>query len=411
MGIFPTLPDKAHTLSMQTHMMRMHRKATFLVNPGQTPVSTADLPLYSQQKKAQKLFEDVAEDKHVSVIGMLQAEINGQDTGGQLMDGTGWTNMFYMAGIFPPGVARSLLGGKFIKRTRYAYQLTAAWLYILEERAYKSYLDQSIGPHEPFEIWEKRMIKNCPTFRFWITCRNFIHLELRFVRGQRSGDWKLTIDSLKLKCRWCFAFGKTNYARWLPVFLRDMLLLETQHPLVHKAFNNGLFVVQRSTTKFSLMAMDQNQEHCIKFTKHEGGPKGLYGQTEEQDVIEISRPGILRAIQQFEDQLDGVNQANKSIKAHPESSEAEQKKFINHLSSLLRLVDEEKIINPFCENNNELITLDTGEIMDSEIAACLEAVEELGETMMREYVVSRIEKAEKPVTDTISRPGLYTFAN
>ena len=160
-----------------------------------------------------------------------------------------------------------------------------------------------------------------------------------------------------------------------------------------------------------MMAMDQNQEHCIQFTKHEGGPKGLYGQTEERDVIEISRPGILRAIQQFEGQLDGVNQADKSIKAHPESSNAEQKKFINHLSSLLRLVDEDKIINPFSETSEDLITLDTGEIMDPEIAACLGMVEEVGETMMREYVGSRVEKAEKPITDTISRPGLYTFAD
>ena len=185
-------------------------------------------------------------------------------------------------------------------------------------------------------------MKNCPTFRFWITCRNFIHLELRFVRGQRSGDWKLTVDSMKLKCRWCFAFGKTNYARWLPVWLRDMLLLEIQHPLVHRPFNNGLFVVQRSTTKFSMMAIDQNQEHVIQFAKHEGGPKGLYGQTEERDVIEVSRPGILRAIQQFEDQLHGENQANISPKAHTESSEAEQEKFVTHLTSLLCLVDEEK---------------------------------------------------------------------
>ena len=90
-----------------------------------------------------------------------------------------------------------------------------------------------------------------------------------------------------------------------------------------------------------MVALDQNQEHCIQFLKEEGGPKGLYGQTEEKDVIEISRPGILRAIKQFEDQLEGVdNTPCEPVKEHPESSTAEQEKFIRQLYVFLRLVIE-----------------------------------------------------------------------
>lgn len=160
-GVLPTLPDKAHTLSMQTHQMRNHKKATDHVNPGQTPVSVVDLPLYVQQKKAQKLFpEDLGEDKFVCMLGMLHTEMVLQECGGQLMGGSGWETMFHMVGIFPPGVAKSLLGGHHIKRTRQAYNLTVAWLHILEDRAYHHYLDGNISPHEPFEIWEARMIKN-----------------------------------------------------------------------------------------------------------------------------------------------------------------------------------------------------------------------------------------------------------
>ena len=44
-----------------------------------------------------------------------------------------------------------------------------------------------------------------------------------------------------------------------------------------------------------------------------------YDQTEEKDVIEISRPGILRAIKQFEDQLEGVdNTPCEPVKEHPQ---------------------------------------------------------------------------------------------
>ena len=61
-------------------------------------------------------------------------------------------NNFYMAEIFTPGVAKSLLGGKHIKRTRQADLLTITWIHILETDAYQQYLDSSITPYEPLEI-------------------------------------------------------------------------------------------------------------------------------------------------------------------------------------------------------------------------------------------------------------------
>ena len=52
----------------------------------------------------------------------------------------------------------------------------------------------------------------------------------------------------------------------------------------------GKFVVQRGDKTFSLMALDQSQEHSIKFLKEDSGAKGLYGQQEEKEVIELSKP-------------------------------------------------------------------------------------------------------------------------
>ena len=75
---------------MQTHMMRIHKKTTHHVNPGQSPVCVTDLPLYVQQNKAQKLFsDDLGEDKFVCMLGMLHTEMTMQECGGQLMSGSG----------------------------------------------------------------------------------------------------------------------------------------------------------------------------------------------------------------------------------------------------------------------------------------------------------------------------------
>ena len=67
--------------------------------------------------------------------------------------------------------------------------------------------------------------------------------------------------------------------------MRDMVQLPSTHPDVHEAFQNGLFVVQRSNKKFATMALDQSQVHCVKYLKDGSGTKGLYG----QEMIELSK--------------------------------------------------------------------------------------------------------------------------
>lgn len=147
----------------------------------------------------------------------------------------------------------------------YAYQLTLAWLHILRVEAYDKYCQEGYGPHEPIDIWEKRLITAFPTIFFWTTIRDYMLICCRFVRGQWVGDWPLTLSACNELCPWFFAFGHTNYARRMPVILWDMAQLPEFHPLVHQAFLDGKFVVQRADKKFSVMAPDQGQEHNIKF--------------------------------------------------------------------------------------------------------------------------------------------------
>ena len=131
-------------------------------------------------------------------------------------------------------------------------------------------------------MWGKCLIHVSPTVCYWLTVRNYIMTVCQLVRGQRQGNWKQTVNACEDLCPWFFAFGHSNYAHWLPVFLKDMVCLPESHPSVHEAFMNGKFVVQRSERKFSMMSLDQSQEHSIKFLKKDSGTKGLYGQLEEK---------------------------------------------------------------------------------------------------------------------------------
>ena len=189
----------------------------------------------------------------VCLMGFLHIEMESQECGGKLLAGSGWERMFSLAKIFTPGVATSLLGGRHVKRTWYSYQLTLAYLHILKVQAYNEYCQGSYGPHESKDMWERRLSERAPTTCYWRTVQDYFLIICRFVRGQRVGDWPLTLNACTDLCPWFFAFGHTNYARWMPVFLKDMASPPESHPSVHEAFVQGKFVVKRSSLSWHLI--------------------------------------------------------------------------------------------------------------------------------------------------------------
>ena len=53
---------------------------------------------------------------------------------------------------------------------------------------------------------------------------------LVYVRSLRQSSFSMYIDALTELIPWFFAVVHTNYARWIPVHLRDMTELPTRHP-------------------------------------------------------------------------------------------------------------------------------------------------------------------------------------
>ena len=72
-----------------------------------------------------------------------------------------------------------------------------------------------------------------------------------------------------------FSLDHTNHARYLPVFIRDLRELETQHPELHQMFDKGHFTVKKSERKFSAIALNQCHEQNNKCIKEDGGVIGL----------------------------------------------------------------------------------------------------------------------------------------
>ena len=223
----------------------------------------------------------------------------------------------------------------------------------------------------------------------------------QFVRGQRIGDWLLTLSAIFDFLGWYFGFDRNTYTRITPWFIRDMALLPEFHPEVHEAFMQGLFVVHQSCTKFSLMGLDQSQEHSVQLVKSEGGNRGVYYDQEEKEMLEISRPEVLRVINEFEYAIG--EHTDDGVKEHPESSVYAQRNLIKHLNAMVKAVDDDLVSNPYLETDpNEFVSIMTGEIYDPEIYNSMKEIKSKGDAQAEEYVDKVIEKGEIPVTNLIS---------
>ena len=66
--------------------------------------------------------------------------------------------------------------------------------------------------------------------RFWMTYINMVNILLGLLRCEREGNWNFHLAYIQRMIPWCFALGKVNYARYLPVYDAQMTQFEQECP-------------------------------------------------------------------------------------------------------------------------------------------------------------------------------------
>ena len=261
---------------MIKHAVTVVMTAVQHLNPGQAPVIAFDRPLYALTKEIQWMNPDTMdEEKLVVMLGGLHIELAALKAVGSWLAGSGWTDAVAEAGITTSGRAESLVTSARITRTRYARQVTASSLYILQHRAYKKY-SESEKDAPPFPEWCNHQASKFPQFQFWNMTLKFEFLILILVRSFRESDFRLYTAVSKEITPFVFALDRTNYARWLPVHIRDMAELPNKQPHVYNEFvSGGKFTVQKMTNAFSSIPLDQAHEQNNELIKGEGGAIGI----------------------------------------------------------------------------------------------------------------------------------------
>ena len=85
-----------------------------------------------------------------------------------------------------------------------------------------------------------------------------------------------------------------------------------------EAFTNGNFVVNRSTRRFSSIAVDQGHEQLNKMLKGTGGEIGLTHDPESHIKWSLYGPILNHLITEFEDDSGNTNEHDSGVFHHDE---------------------------------------------------------------------------------------------
>ena len=204
-----------------------------------------------------------------------------------------------------------------------------------------------------------------------------------------------------------FALDHIHYSRWLPVHIRDMMSLSEKHPEVLAKFHAGKFVIHKTSKKFSAMAIDQCHEQNNATFKESGGAIGLTTDPVALRRWMVAGPEVARIVTEFEQYAIKAQDASKQL--HHEQYLSVQCAFQKDVQSLIAVFEE--FGNPFLEKSQDLMVLDTRDIMDSSVRETVLQIEALGEDQYAKFIEERLVKCEKHLTEQITKNKLALFSN
>ncbi len=401
-ALLPLFYEKAATPSMIKHGMDVQRQAIAHLSPGQIPVTTMDQPLFALAKLVQWKWPSThGEHLHVVMLGGLHTEMALWNTLGDVLEASGWTAASAEAEIASSGVADSFLRVTHLMRTRHAHEVTVLTLQKLQQEAYLQSKSNASFPK-----WKSDMCKGSPTFMYWDFILRCETLVLIFVRAHRERNFQLYLQVLEKLTPLFFALDHVNYARWMPVHIRDMKNLPDS--IRNEFERQGHWVLSKTNNSFSAIPVDQGHEQENASVKGSGGCIGL---TENPIAFRrwmISGPELARLQKQFEVEYQQIDDPEdpRNFQNH-QNGYAMRGCFQKQVRSLCSVFKE--MGNPFLDDFPELVTLDSRNCMDESVVNSLCSLEDTGEKQYQEFVKTVFEDFTRSIHDPIKRNSLALF--
>lgn len=257
--------------------------------------------------------------------------------------------------------------------------------------------------------FESFIVKRCSEselFSFWNNAIVMIGLAKNLVKADRTGDWLLHIDTVVKLQPLFHVLDRTNYARWLPVYVGDILQIKEDNPELFNAFMSGHFTIKNSDTPFSSIPVDQALECSIN--RSAKNVAGIIGSTAQKLYVTTWNLVYHEEldIKNFFRKLTSVDEDNYELyhhelsQSHTESSNLSVIKIITYIN---------KYVNPFKAGNQILRNIITDEVPALNISVDLNKIWTTGCNNFNNFLMERLILKKKLLSDPIKRVNLKTM--
>ena len=202
-----------------------------------------------------------------------------------------------------------------------------------------------------FEAFQTNGEKASNQFAFWNGFIKRIYPVLRdLTRSHREGNWPLHLSAVQRALLLSFAFDRTNYKCWLPLYFEDCLSLPERYPSIHENFLQGEFVVKLTKRKGSAVPVDQALES--KYNKQARSSSEIIGITGRKEAV--CKWGLIKHekanYSNFLRKISGVDHEDE-YSLHHEFSEKLSETDQTYIQQLVGYISDRG--NPFEHNKEE----------------------------------------------------------
>lgn len=405
------------------------------VGLGKRTIITFDGDLYTRAVKIPNY-----KDKWIIRLGSLHVIIAALKCLGKYIEGSGIDTAWEVSEMFGSATVSQVLEGRHIYRGIQVHTITLMALHHLYAEAIytddekrvvdstvanlKSQISSDIDKKRFFDevqkaedvfnsekIFEKLKVdnKSGPTAKFLCNYMTQVLNLLNYIAATRNRYWKQHLGTSEEMSKYFHAHDQSNYAKWVLLYLADMLELEITDKESWDFLDEGNFCVSKNQIPFTSIDPDHAIEHEHKPFKTRGGFVGITGNEAALERFVITMPILCNIAETFK--------VYSSIK--PSDSDSKRQHHHEAVGNFFenQLKQSQSLINTLAKEGNPFLYPDLRNLVNysvpsSEISKNVIDRDKIGIQLVETFRKKRMmENSVIPFWSTLSRRNLQIFSD
>lgn len=222
---------------------------------------------------------------------------------------------------------------------------------------------------------------------------------------------------------WLTIYDHTNYARWGPVYLADMKLLEKTAPKVYAEFIDGNFVVKTTKRRFNQVPADQATEWMNRTCKMQNGITGITRNDQARDKFCITWSERSCITQEVRSLFNLEDDEEETTFTRSDSLPSRTKRDVDDVKKLTTQLTRFDVfrVNPTLAEEDDsdsddvrvmpLVSLASKDIAPVDVVSDLLTAEDRGKQYVMTKVKQRLQEETVGFHDALKKHRSKTFAD